>query len=509
MPTSRRYLQDLRSARGRIWNLPELLRKFPVGDAASPWRTESTSSDEWIDRLVYEGYVQHGEAFLNAIKGRFALVYHDEARQRLFLARDWIGELPLHLLATETCVYVSNTIHAIQTASGKSYTYAYVRAFPHAHAQIVDLADVDPANLGLTMRPLEPTLFTDFGSLVRQATFDIGFDLDRTLADHIHGLLTSSIARRARAHSAPHAVLLSGGLDSFSVALTLKTLRIPFEAYTLTVAGGGDDVALAAEFAKRLRVTHHLIRVSPEDVTQMYEQAVVASEAYALYNVYCAVGMLLMADQLSRLGVTSAFCGEAVNEALGDYTSWQVTSPTSGDLVTLQSINTARLQRTEARQLLVWGPPRDRGRYNRQLGAGLAKHAGSRMIKPFLSRGLTLECPYYDAQLLAHLVGIPPEALADVGGKPGLVALLFEADLKRLGIDRSLIESCKKVRLQDASDHGSGGITSVLLRAGFDQRRTVELFNAAFGAGLNPHVEASRLAAAPIGHDASDAHVTK
>ena len=31
------------------------------------------------------------------------------------------------------------------------------------------------------------------------------------------------------------------------------------------------------------------------------------------------------------------------------------------------------------------------GRYNHQLGAGLAKHAGSRMFKPFLEYGLALE----------------------------------------------------------------------------------------------------------------------
>jgi hypothetical protein len=509
MTSGKRYLQDLRRARGQIWNLAELLRHFPVGGADAPWRNDPASSDAWIDRLVYEGYVHHGEAFVNAIKGRFAVVYYDESLERLFIARDWIGELPLHLLATDTCVYVSNTIDAIHAAAGKSYTYAYVRAFPHAHAQLIDLSEIDPANLGLTMRPLEPVLFTDFAALVRNATFEFGYDLDRAFANYVRGLLTSSIARRAREQHGPHAVLLSGGLDSFSVALTLKTLDIPFDAYTLTVEGGGDDVALAAEFAKCLGVNHHLIRVSPEDVIQVYEQAVRASEAYAVYNVYCAVGMVLVADHLSRLGVTSAFCGEAVNEALGDYTSWQVADRTSGELVTLQNINSARLQRTDARQLLVWGPPRDRGRYNRQLGAGLAKHAGSRMIKPFLSRGLTLECPYYDAQLLAHLVAIQPDALADVGGKPGLVALLFDEDLRRYSIERSLIESCKKVRLQDASDNGRGGITSVLLSAGFNQRRTVELFNAVFGAALNPDVEASRLAAAVATIPSRDANATE
>jgi Asparagine synthase/Glutamine amidotransferase domain len=488
-----RLIQDLRVARGRVWNVDEVRRgRFRFGPADAPWNQPVAVTEEaWLDEFVYQGYRAHGVGFLAYLKGRFAVAHVDSARQRLFLARDWIGEMPLHFLATPRCIFAANTVGAIKRAAGEMFSYAYVRCFPQAHAQEIDLADVEPDRVSFTMRAVDPILFRDFGLLVRDVGCDLGYDIrPATLREHFH----DSIRRRAQSGRQPHAVLLSGGLDSFSVALAMKICGIHFEAYTLSVNGAGDDVSIAAQFAHRLGVTHHVIRVAPKDVVDVFEEAVVQGEYYPLYNVYCAAGMVLLAHDLVRRGIRSAFCGEAVNEAVGDYKDWEVLDPRTGCPIVLQRINSTRLQRTEERQTLVWGHPHVGPKFNRQLGSGLAKHAGSRMVKPFLSNGLTLECPYYEPHLLAHLVAIPPEVLEDMGGKSGLFARVFDEDLRRFRVDRSLIESCKKVRLQDASEGGQGGITAALLAAGCDQKQAIELFNREFGAALDPEIDGSRLA---------------
>ncbi len=488
-------IQDLRVARGRIWNIDDMVRRFPVGAPTAPWNQGVKVSDEqWIDDFIYQGYRTHHLPFLVHLKGRFATAHFDAERRCLFLARDWIGELPFHILATRQGILISNTIGAIRNAAVADYAYSYVRAFPQAHIQEIDLSETDPLCVALTMRSMEPQQYCDFPSLVHQAGYDVGYELDHSKAEHLRGLLVGSIARRVRSLSGPLALLLSGGLDSLSIALTMKAMGLKFEAYTLSVDGAGDDVSMAAEFAGRLHIAHHVIRVSNEDVVQVFEQAVKTSECYPLYNVYCAVGMLLLARKLHEMGLRSAFCGEGVNEAVGDYKDWEVFNPKTGQVVILQRINSARIQRTEERQLLVWGHPRDKGKYNKQLGSGLAKHAGSRMVKPFLAAGLTLECPYYDPQLLSHLVAVPADLLHDLGGKPGLVARVFESDLKQLGLDRELLESCKKVRLQDASEGGRGGITEILLSKGCDQRLAIDIFNREFGAALDPENDGRRLA---------------
>ena len=485
-------VKDLRVQRGCIWNIREILLRFKVGQRGAPWyQNPPVPDNEWIDEFVYRGYLQHGRDFLAYIKGRFAIAYMDRERQCLFLARDWIGELPMHVLATSHGLLVANTVGAIKRSAGAEFTYAYVRSFPHAHAQEIDLSDVDPECVGPTMRPLNPQLFCDFPGLVTEATREVSHSSGEPTSTLLRADLRESVRRRTAGGKGWQAVLLSGGLDSFTVALTMKSLGIPFDAYTLSVGGAGDDVSMAAEFARRLEVTHHVIRVTPEDAAESFEAAVIASEYYPLYNVYCALGMTLLARRLTRMGVRSAFCGEAVNEAVGDYKDWKVIDPRTGEEVVLQRINTARLRRTDERRFLVWGHARDRGKYNKQLGTGLAKHAGSRMVKPFLANGLTLECPYYEPRLLANLVAIPAEDMDE--GKSSLVASVFEEDLERFHIHRNLIDACKKVRFQDASDGGRGGITAVLLAAGCDQRRAIEIFNESFDAHLDPLQDSRRL----------------
>ena len=106
-----------------------------------------------------------------------------------------------------------------------------------------------------------------------------------------------------------------------------------------------------------------------------YANAVKVSESFHLYNVYCAIGMDLLGSKLTDLGIKNAFCGEAMNEAVGDYKDWIVYDPIAKTDVLIQKINSERLQNVKERILYVWGNSSDKGKYNRQLGTGLAKHA--------------------------------------------------------------------------------------------------------------------------------------
>jgi hypothetical protein len=106
-----------------------------------------------------------------------------------------------------------------------------------------------------------------------------------------------------------------------------------------------------------------------------------------LWGCYCLV------RKLSELGIKSAFCGEAMNEAVGDYKDWSVYNPILRKNVLIQKINTEKLQGIAERILYVHGHTSDDGKYNRQLGTGLAKHAGARMIKPFMKKWFGIRVP--------------------------------------------------------------------------------------------------------------------
>jgi hypothetical protein len=104
-----------------------------------------------------------------------------------------------------------------------------------------------------------------------------------------------------------------------------------------------------------------------------------------------------------------------------------------------------------------------------------------------------LEAPYYDRTVLENLVSISPAVLKQIGGKPGLFSRVFRRDLQRFNIPKDLVLNSKKVRFQDASEGGEGGITSVLYRKGLDQKRAIETFNRLFESHLDSSLETRRL----------------
>lgn len=481
-------LDDRRTMRPVLWNVQELCGAYGLRPPDSGARADA------MDAFIYDGYRKGGSAFLAAVEGRFASVYHDRLRGVIFLARDWIGEQPLHVSATPRGLVVANTVANVMRSAGDLYDYRYVRAFPQAKCLEVDVSRVDPECVAETLRYGADTLYFDLEGAVR----DSFTDLDST-CERAANQLRSSIRRRLGGDASEQHVLLSGGLDSLSVALVLRDLGVRCVAHTLAIGDGGDDVIQASAFARALGIPHDVIRVSASEVRSAAKAVVEVAETYHLYNFYCSVGMYLLGRGLAAQGIDRVWCGEAVNEALGDYHDWTVRDPLTGEDRVLQRVNYERMRNVSERLLYVWGQSRDRGKYNRQLGTGLAKHAGARMTKPLAAWGVTLECPYYDKGLLATLIALPAPELEGMGGKPGLFLRTFRSCLERQNFPEQLVTGCRKVRLQDASEGGRGGITPVLMTAGLDQHRLIHAFNAVFRADLNPRLETWRLAGAAPG----------
>lgn len=479
-------LIDQRTMPPALWNVDFLCRTFGV----QPPNSRETVA---IDQFIYQGYRQAGRAFLSAIEGRFAVAHHDPDRKIIFFARDWIGEQPFHWMATHKAVIVANMISEVMQAAGDLYDYRYARAFPQARYLEIDVSQVDDSCVSETLRYRDDAGYFDLEDATRDSRNsyrDIGASAERAC-----GLLHDSVKRRLSAlGGGEQHVLLSGGLDSLSVALTLRSLGVPCIAHTLAIGEGGDDVSQAAAFARTLGIPHRVTHASVAEVRAAVRQVIPIAETYHLYNLYCAVGMHLLGKDLSGQGVTHAWCGEAVNEALGDYHDWTILDPVTGGERILQRVNHERMKHPAERLLYVWGQSRDRGKYNRQFGTGLAKHAGARMVKPFARWNIALECPYYDRDLLATLIAVPAGPLDELGGKPGLFLHMFHRLLDKFNFPEELVTNCRKVRLQDASEGGRGGITPILISIGLDQERLISLFNHQFHSDLNARLEARRLA---------------
>ena len=474
---------DLRLTQGSIWNY---------------WNNKAHQGEHDIDRYLYQGFRRFGQDFLRGVDGRFGTAFHDESAGQIFMCRDWVGEVPLHYYLTDSSLIVANRISDIQKYLGREqFRYEFVRVVPQSVFIVIDA--LEQYQFGSQSRKMwnvrERGLYYDFS---HDASGEWMEDTESVLehtTETIHTALEQSIRQRhdASGNNRPPAVLLSGGIDSLSVACCLRRVEPRSIAYTLSVGKGGSDVERARQIAEYFGFDFRIVRLEPGAVFDQYIEAVQQSELYHLPNVYCAVGMVALAKALRDDGIETAFCGEGVNEALGDYHDWVVRDATSAVPRLLQRVDHERMSKRNGRVRYVWGREHKEGRYNLQLGSGLAKHGIGRMVKPMLGAGVNLECPYLNRKLMRYLVSIPKDRLESIGGKPGLMLRIFRKEIATGEIPREFIAESQKIRLQDGSEFGEGGITPILLAAGFDQKNTIKIFNGLFGASLNPDTDTARL----------------
>ena len=152
----------------------------------------------------------------------------------------------------------------------------------------------------------------------------------RSIAKSVRSLLQTRVETILSQAEDP-GILLSGGVDSMTIAIIASKLHPTLTAYTLVVEEReSSDTIRARAIASALKMPHRMISVSESSIVGSIQRAIELSELYHLYNVYCAVGMTHLAHGLHQVGVSEVLTGEGANEAFGDYGDWSVTHPRQG-----------------------------------------------------------------------------------------------------------------------------------------------------------------------------------
>lgn len=228
------------AADARIDGQRELRRKLEARESLDP----ETASDA---HLILRAYHLWGEACVEHLLGDFAFVLWDGRRQRLFCARDHFGVKPLYYGRLQDCLLLSNTLNCL-------------RSHPAVSDRLNDLAIADFLLFGRNQE-LDTTAFADIRRLPPAHSLHwspgappkvqrywalpvagpIRYKRPADYVERFRELLGVAVADRLRTNRV--GVLMSGGLDSTSVAATAHRLLAegpePAElrAYTL-VAGG-------------------------------------------------------------------------------------------------------------------------------------------------------------------------------------------------------------------------------------------------------------------------------
>lgn len=300
---------------GEIYNFQEL--RAELERLGYRFRTRSDT-----ETILY-AYEQWGTDCVKHLRGMFALGLWDEARQRLFLARDRVGKKPLFyaqvgerlLFASELQGLLADreVPRAVNLAALDSYlSYGYI---PAPHTAYQGVFKLPPAHwLTVDIKP--------DGFRLQQARYwSLAYEPKQQLSEpeareQIRAKLTEAVRLRMIS-DVPLGAFLSGGIDSsIVVGLMAQQSAQPVKTFSI----GFDEAAYnetdhARRIAEKWQTTHHEFIVKPNALEILPKLVRHYGEPYADSS---AVPTFYV-SQLTRQHVTVALNGDGGDESFAGY----------------------------------------------------------------------------------------------------------------------------------------------------------------------------------------------
>lgn len=319
---------------GEIYNYRELRRELEG-------RGHRFATDSDTEVLVHL-YEEHGDGFLERLRGMFAVALWDAREQRLLLGRDRFGIKPLYFRLVDGALAFASELKAMLELPGFSR-----RIDPRAMSAYLAFNSIPaPLTIFAEARKLPPgcMLVWRDGNVTEKrfarAGAVPGQPPENGSAEALEAKLRDTLRDSVRAHlvaDVPVGVLLSGGVDSTALAAMaaeesgegVKTFSIGFEE------SGFDELGRARLVAERYRTDHHELVLRPDAVELLPKLVEAFDEPFGDSS---AVPTYLV-SQLAAGEVKVALSGEGGDELFGGYYTYvaDLLAPRLGRLATLAS----------------------------------------------------------------------------------------------------------------------------------------------------------------------------
>jgi asparagine synthase (glutamine-hydrolysing) len=302
---------------GEIYNYPELRREL----AADGVRFETHCDTEVILHL----YARHGIDCLARLNGMFAFALWDPREQRLFLARDRVGEKPLYWADVGGTLVFGSEIKALlahpavtpavnESAIGPYLTNLVTTAPETLYAGIQKLP---PGTLAIC-GPDGPQVRPYWQLFEPRAWNDVGLE---EAAAHVRELLDRSVHQRLLS-DVPVGVLLSGGLDSTTLVALLREQAAGFATFSVGYDDSPtDERAEARRVARHYGTDHHEVVVGERDAIE-FLPTLVHHQDEPLADPVC-LPLHFVCALARRHGVKVVLAGEGSDEMFWGYTAYQ------------------------------------------------------------------------------------------------------------------------------------------------------------------------------------------
>ncbi|MFT8871739.1 MAG: asparagine synthase (glutamine-hydrolyzing) [Sporolactobacillus sp.] len=311
---------------GELYNTEEIRK-----DLQKAGHTFSGHSDT---EVLLSAYIEWGEDCLAHFNGIFAFAVWDDARERLFAARDRLGVKPLFyahqgtrlLLGSEPKAILAHPdVHPAVDREGLSEVIGLGPSRTPGHGIYVGLSELRPAHAMVYSRG-GLHLFRYWNVKSSRHT-----DSVEATADHIRALLKDAVERQLFA-DVPVTTFLSGGLDSSGISALAadyfkRTGRGALHTYSIDYVDNdryfhkskfqpNSDAPFIQEVADFLGTAHHNLVIDNESLVNYLKKAVYVRDMPGYADVDSS---LLWFCEGIKKQFTVALSGECADEIFGGY----------------------------------------------------------------------------------------------------------------------------------------------------------------------------------------------
>ena len=294
---------------GEIYNYREL--RSELEQQGHSFRT---GSDTEVIAHLYE---QHGDGFLERLRGMFALAVWDARRRRLVLGRDRFGLKPLYYRTARGALEFASELRALPRGDidlDALEAFLAFNSIPGPLTIFRDTRKLLPGHL-LVWEGREPRL-ERFARPAPSVSAGLRREPGGALAEELRERLRDSV----RAHlvaDVPVGVFLSGGVDSSLIAaLAAQESSGPLRTFSIGFAEASfDERADARRVAERYGTRHRELLLRPDGaellpaLAEAFDEPFADSSALPTYLV----------SKLAAEDVKVTLSGEGGDELFGGY----------------------------------------------------------------------------------------------------------------------------------------------------------------------------------------------
>ena len=339
---------------GEIYNYIELREKL-----LKQGHTFKTSSDSETIVHLYEEY---GKECVNHLEGMFAFAIYDKRKETVFIARDRLGQKPLHYYKDNNVFVFSSELQSLVKHPTLDKTINNQAVHDYLTLQYVP----QPYTIYKNIFKLAPGSFLEFKipqkklkiSKYWQCNYKNKISISYNDAQHeLRSLLEKAVSKRLMS-DVPLGAFLSGGVDSSIIAgLMSKLTKEPIKTFTIGFNENKyDERKYAKIMADRIGSSHHEKIVDPSDFSIVKKLVKHYGEPFSDASMLPTY----LLSKFTREKVTVALSGDGADELFAGYYRYMVHKYAGfGDLIPqslrrgfYNAVNTLLPAKTEERTLV-------------------------------------------------------------------------------------------------------------------------------------------------------------